>query len=167
KVPQFSCEDGDDVSGSKGVGSDGSKSKSQSKEKGQESFYLNPKIPLNALKDQLQKPYKVGISKQKVFRAKKMAYERIKERPEDINSLERQFKRVYVYLGLLKDGFKAGKRDLLGLDGCFLSGTYPRWILTAVGVDPNNGIYPLAYAIVESANKDSWKWFLDCIGDDL
>ncbi|GJZ42221.1 mutator type transposase [Tanacetum coccineum] len=37
KVPQFSCEDGDDVSGSKGVGSDGSKSKSQSKEKGQVS----------------------------------------------------------------------------------------------------------------------------------
>nr|GEW90159.1 hypothetical protein [Tanacetum cinerariifolium] len=147
KVPQFSCEDGDDVSGSKGVGSDGSKSKSQSKEKGQESIYLNPKIPLNALKDQLQKPYKVGILNQKVFRAKKMAYERIE--------------------GLLKDGFKARKRDLLGLDGCFLSGTYPRWILTAVGVDPNNGIYPLAYAIVESANKDSWKWFLDCIGDDL
>ncbi|GKD75391.1 mutator type transposase [Tanacetum coccineum] len=53
------------------------------------------------------------------------------------------------------------------LDGCFLSGTYPGWILTAVGVDPNNGIYPLAYAIVESKNKDLWKWFLDCIGDDL
>ncbi|GJZ26365.1 uncharacterized mitochondrial protein-like protein [Tanacetum coccineum] len=69
--------------------------------------------------------------------------------------------------GPLKDGFKAGKKDLLGLDGCFLSGSYPGWILTAVGVDPNNGIYPLAYAIVESENKDSWKWFLECVGDDL
>ncbi|GJR68056.1 retrovirus-related pol polyprotein from transposon TNT 1-94 [Tanacetum coccineum] len=35
-----------------------------------------------------------------------------------------------------------------------------------IGVDPNNGIYPLAYAIVESENN-SWKWFLDCLGDDL
>ncbi|GJS19982.1 hypothetical protein Tco_0448614 [Tanacetum coccineum] len=38
---------------------------------------------------------------------------------------------------------QARKRDFLGLDGCFLSGTYLGWILTAV------------------------EWFLDCIGDDL
>ncbi|GKB48864.1 mutator type transposase [Tanacetum coccineum] len=177
KVPRLSCEDGDDVSGSKGLGSDGSKDKSRSKEKDQVSgskgklinkikagegnkdkaesypWHLqrsklpneetwadrikpNLNIPLNALKDQLQKQYEVGISKQKVFRAKKIAHEKIElERPEDINSLERQFKWVYVCL--------------------------------AVWVDLNNGIYPLAYAIVESENKDSWKWFLDCIGDDL
>nr|GEW43256.1 hypothetical protein [Tanacetum cinerariifolium] len=41
------------------------------------------------------------------------------------------------------------------------------YILTAIGVDPNYGIYPLAYAIVESENKQSWLWFLDCLGDDL
>ncbi|GJV15019.1 transposase, MuDR [Tanacetum coccineum] len=40
-------------------------------------------------------------------------------------------------------------------------------ILTAVGVDPNNGIYPLAYVVVESETKQSWLWFLDCLGDDL
>ncbi|GJT46594.1 mutator type transposase [Tanacetum coccineum] len=89
------------------------------------------------------------------------------EPPENIHGTERKFKRVYVCLGPLKDGFKAGKRDLLRLDGCFLSGSYPGWILTAVGVDLNNGIYPLAYAIVESENKDLWKWFLECVGDDL
>ncbi|GJT17944.1 hypothetical protein Tco_0876650 [Tanacetum coccineum] len=45
------------------------------------------------------------------------------------------------------NGFKAGKRDLLGLDGCFLSGPYPGQILTVVGVDPDNRIYPLAICI--------------------
>ncbi|GJW65006.1 transposase, MuDR [Tanacetum coccineum] len=40
-------------------------------------------------------------------------------------------------------------------------------ILTAVGVDPNNGTYPLAYAVVEAETKDYWTWFLDCLGDDL
>ncbi|GKC25595.1 hypothetical protein Tco_1027745 [Tanacetum coccineum] len=37
KVSRFSCKDGNDVSGSKRLGSDGSKGKSQSKEKGQVS----------------------------------------------------------------------------------------------------------------------------------
>ncbi|KAK1415281.1 hypothetical protein QVD17_31059 [Tagetes erecta] len=79
----------------------------------------------------------------------------------------RQFKRIYICLGALKKGFKDCGRDLLGLDGCFLKGQFPGQILTAVGVDPNNGILPLAYAIVEAETLDSWKWFLSCLGDDL
>ena len=158
----------------------------------------NPKIPLNALKDQLQRKLEVGMSNQKVQRAKMLAKQKVigdytksysqlrdylielqnqnpdttvridLERPPDpIKVLERKFRRVYVCLGALKEGFKKGKRDLLGLDGCFLSGPFPGQVLTAVGVDPNNGIYPLAYAIVEAETKESWKWFLDWLGDDL
>ncbi|GJR99326.1 putative reverse transcriptase domain-containing protein [Tanacetum coccineum] len=33
--------------------------------------------------------------------------------------------------------------------------------------DANNGIYPVAYGIVESESKESWTWFLSCLGDDL
>ncbi|KAK4382949.1 hypothetical protein Sango_2824100 [Sesamum angolense] len=33
-------------------------------------------------------------------------------------------------------------------------------LLSAVGLDANNNIYPIAYAIVESETKDSWMWFL-------
>ncbi|XP_052624980.1 uncharacterized protein LOC128132443 [Lactuca sativa] len=79
----------------------------------------------------------------------------------------RIFKRIYICLGALKLGFKSGKRELLGLDGCFLKGPHPRQILTAVGLDSNNGIYPLAYAIVEAETTSSWTWFLECLGDDL
>nr|GEW64117.1 hypothetical protein [Tanacetum cinerariifolium] len=89
------------------------------------------------------------------------------ERDYEPDSMTRQFRRIYVCLCALKSGFKAGQRDLLGLDGCFMSGPFPMQILTAVGVDPNYGIYPLAYAIVESENKQAWLWFLDCLGDDL
>lgn len=163
----------------------------------EETIKPNPKIPVSALKDQLQKKLEIGISNQKVQRAKQMARERVigdytkqyaqlrdylielqkqnpdttvridLERPNDPTVLERKFKRVYICLGALKEGFKKGKRDLLGLDGCFLSGPFPGQVLTAVGVDPNNGIYPLAYAIVEAETKESWKWFLDWLGDDL
>nr|GEY50068.1 transposase, mutator type [Tanacetum cinerariifolium] len=189
KIRYKGGKDGDYDSGSKGVVSSGSKGKDQFKEKGQVSGSKG--------KSNNKTKAGEGISKQKVFRAKKMAQERVEgnhtrqyaqlrdyclelknsnpntttkievEPLEDINSTERKFKRVYVCLGHLKDGFKVGKRDLLGLDGCFLSGSYPGWILTAVRVDPNNGIYPFAYAIVKSENKDSWKWFLECVGDDL
>ncbi|KAJ9547748.1 hypothetical protein OSB04_020291 [Centaurea solstitialis] len=85
----------------------------------------------------------------------------------DPSSPTRQFKRVYICLGPLKQGFKACQRELLGLDGCFMKGPYPGQILTAVAVDPNHGTYPLAYAVVEAETKSSWAWFLECLGDDL
>ena len=157
----------------------------------------NPKIPISALKDQLTKKYELGLSKQKIFRAKQMAEEKVigdhtkqyaqlrqyclelkeknpnttvkidVERTFEPDSQTRKFRRIYVCLGALKSGFKAGQRDLLGLDGCFMSGPFPSQILTAVGVDPNNGTYPLAYAVVEAETKQSWIWFLECLGDDL
>ncbi|GKA97170.1 hypothetical protein Tco_0825064 [Tanacetum coccineum] len=40
-------------------------------------------------------------------------------------------------------------------------------ILTTVKVDTNNGIYPVAYAIVEAESKASWCWFLNLLGEDL
>ncbi|XP_076890508.1 uncharacterized protein LOC143541617 [Bidens hawaiensis] len=64
-------------------------------------------------------------------------------------------------------GFKFCGREIIGLDGCFMKGQYPGQVLTAVGVDGNNGIYPVAYAIVETENKSSWTWFLEYLGDDV
>ena len=89
------------------------------------------------------------------------------ERAIDPTKKYRQFKRIYICLGALKKGFKAGNRELLGLDGCFLSGPWPGQILIAVGVDCNNGTYPVAYAVVEAENKSSWMWFLEYLQDDL
>ncbi|GJY91208.1 mutator type transposase [Tanacetum coccineum] len=82
-------------------------------------------------------------------------------------SLTRTFRRVYVCLGALKQGFRAYGREILRLDGCFMSGPWPGQILTVVGVDVNNGIYPVAYAIVEAESKASWCWFLNLLGEDL
>nr|GEW65216.1 hypothetical protein [Tanacetum cinerariifolium] len=91
-----------------------------------------------------KKKFELGVSKAKVFRAKQMAQDNV------IRDYVNQYaRRIYVCLGALKSGLKAGKRDLLGLDGCFMFGPYSGQILTAVGVDPNNETYPLAYAMVE------------------
>ncbi|GKA84647.1 heat stress transcription factor B-4-like protein [Tanacetum coccineum] len=79
----------------------------------------------------------------------------------------RVFQRIYVCLGAVKLGFRACRRDLLGLDGAFMKGPFPSQVLVAVGLDSNNGIYPLAYALVEAETKSSWCWFLQCLGDDI
>nr|GEV22274.1 transposase, mutator type [Tanacetum cinerariifolium] len=118
KVPQFGYEDGDDDSGSKGVVSSrsGPKKKVKAKKMAQERVEGNNTRQYAQLRD-----YCLELKNNNSNTTIKIEV----EPPEDINSTERKFKRVYVCLGPLKDGFKAGKRDLIGLDGCFLSGSYP------------------------------------------
>ncbi|GJT45450.1 mutator type transposase [Tanacetum coccineum] len=161
------------------------------------SLATNPDIHVMAVQDQMQKQFEVGVLKMKTFRAKRIAsdimigsyreqYSLLREYAQELinqnpgttvridvqqepnpESLTRIFRRVYVCLGALKQGFRACGREILGLDGCFMSGPWPGQILTAVGVDANNGIYPVAYAIVEAESKASWCWFLNLLGEDL
>ncbi|GJU68379.1 mutator type transposase [Tanacetum coccineum] len=139
------------------------------------SLATNPDIHVRAVQDQTQKQFDVGVSKMKAFRAKRNATDKmtgtivridVQQEPNS-ESMTRTFRRVYVCLGALKQGFRACGREILGLDGCFMSGPWPGQILTAVGVDANNGIYPVAYAIVEAESKASWYWFLKLLGEDL
>ncbi|GKB18469.1 hypothetical protein Tco_0852392 [Tanacetum coccineum] len=58
------------------------------------------------------------------------------------------------------------KSDWSG-DGCFLKGTINGELLTAMGRDANNQMFPIAWAVVTVENKDNWLWFLVSLGDDL
>ncbi|GJX95094.1 mutator type transposase, partial [Tanacetum coccineum] len=89
------------------------------------------------------------------------------ETKEDHTSPTRIIKRIYVCLGASKAGFMACRREFLGLDGAFMKGPFPGKLLTAVGIDPNNGIYPLVYGTVETESRDLWTWFLEYLKDDL
>ncbi|GJX81222.1 pentatricopeptide repeat-containing protein [Tanacetum coccineum] len=77
------------------------------------------------------------------------------------------FDRFYVCLKGLKEGWKLGCRKIIALDDCFLKKPNCGEILTAVGRDGNNQIYPVTWAIVTVENKDNWSWFLSLLGDDL
>ncbi|GKD69990.1 hypothetical protein Tco_1324080, partial [Tanacetum coccineum] len=81
---------------------------------------VNPEIPVKAVQDQLQHDLELQV-----------------------------FQRIYVCLGALKLGFRACGRELLSLDGAFMKRPFPSQVLTAVRLDSNNRVYPLAYALVE------------------
>ncbi|XP_051222238.1 uncharacterized protein [Lolium perenne] len=55
-------------------------------------------------------------------------------------------------------------RPVMCVDGTFLTGRYRGQILTAIGVDGNNRIVPLAFACVERENTASWLWFFRHVG---
>ncbi|GJV49716.1 pentatricopeptide repeat-containing protein [Tanacetum coccineum] len=77
------------------------------------------------------------------------------------------FDRFYVCFKALKDGWKMGCRRIIALDGCFLRKPNYGEILTAVGRNENNHIFPVAWAVVSVENKDNWTWFLELIAEDL
>ncbi|CAN1185509.1 hypothetical protein LINPERHAP2_LOCUS37594, partial [Linum perenne] len=77
------------------------------------------------------------------------------------------FQSIYICLDALKNGFKAGCRRFIGLDGCHLK-NIPGWqLLAAVGVDGNDGMFPIAWAVVERECEDSWGWFMELLKGDL
>ncbi|KAH9699344.1 SWIM-type domain-containing protein [Citrus sinensis] len=69
------------------------------------------------------------------------------------------FKRFFVMFDANRRGFLEGCRQFIGLDGCHLKGLYKGVLLSAVSIDANNGIYPLAMCVVESENTNSWVYF--------
>jgi len=74
--------------------------------------------------------------------------------------------RVYICWEACKEGFKSC-RPIIGVDGCHLRGKFGSMLPTAVSIDANESLFPLAYAIVEGESKESWSWFLHLLKRDL
>ncbi|GJU86368.1 mutator type transposase, partial [Tanacetum coccineum] len=126
----------------------------------------NPGIPVNALKEQQQKKYQVGISTGKVKRARDASIMKVKGDFSEQYSLLRD----YVLELQRTNEDTTVKIDFnrdYNLSETTRQGQYPGQLLTAVGVDENHGIYHVGYAIVEIEKTSSWSWFLTYLGDDL
>ncbi|XP_062026503.1 uncharacterized protein LOC133742835 [Rosa rugosa] len=65
----------------------------------------------------------------------------------------RRFQRMYICFAACKNGWKNGYRPIIGLDGCHIKGHHPGQLLAAVGIDSNNGMFPIAYAIAEKRDS--------------
>ncbi|KAL0292838.1 UNVERIFIED_CONTAM: hypothetical protein Scaly_3152200 [Sesamum calycinum] len=117
---------------------------------------------------------RVNVSKDQAYRAKRAAlkalegssefqYTRLWDYADEIRKTtpsstvivgteqtdgDERFSRFYFCFGAMKDGFKAGCRPIIGIDGCHLKGPQGGILLTAVGVDPNNNLFPTSYVVV-------------------
>ena len=40
-------------------------------------------------------------------------------------------------------------------------------LLTAIGRDANNQVYPIAWAVVDVENKPNWTWFIELLRDSV
>ena len=51
-------------------------------------------------------------------------------------------------------------RPVISIDATFLTGKYYGCLIIAIGVDAEDQLIPLAFALTEGENNDSWEWFL-------
>ena len=76
------------------------------------------------------------------------------------------FKRIYICFEACKQGF-AHCRPVTGIDGCHIKGHHTGQLLSAIGIDANNSMFPIAYVVVESEGKSSWNWFFKFLKEDI
>ncbi|KAL0342473.1 UNVERIFIED_CONTAM: hypothetical protein Scaly_1909900 [Sesamum calycinum] len=93
---------------------------------------------------------KFGVNPQymQIYRAKKKAMESIE------GSYAESFGRMSYYADLVLEK-NEGSVSFLGFDGCHLKGPFGGVLLAAIGLDGNNGLFPVAFAVVESECKES------------
>ena len=78
-----------------------------------------------------------------------------------------KFERLYVCLDAWKKRFLGGCRPIIGVDDSHIKGFQKGKLLAVVGIDPNNKIYPIVYAVVESECYKTWSWFFEFLKEDL
>ncbi|KAL2486355.1 MuDR family transposase [Abeliophyllum distichum] len=78
----------------------------------------------------------------------------------EVDQVSKRFQRLFVSYHACIHGFNHC-RPVLFIDGTFLKGRFKGILLSATAKNGNQGLYPLAYAVVDSENYDNWLWFLE------
>ncbi|GJW14977.1 calcium/proton exchanger [Tanacetum coccineum] len=122
-------------------------------------------IPLLKIKVAIREKFLINVSLGQFKRAKQRALYDFE------GGLIEHYGRLWEYrqaiLDTNLDGWKAGCRRVIGLDGCFLKHTCRGELLIAIGRDANNQMYLIAWAVVKVENSKNWCWFLSLLLEDL
>ncbi|KAL2934515.1 Halomucin [Bienertia sinuspersici] len=85
----------------------------------------------------------------------------------DQESRPEVFKRLFVCFDGVAKGWIEGCRKVLCVDACFLKTFLGGQLLAAIGRDGNDQMYPVAWAVVEGENNQSWEWFINEVKQSL
>ncbi|KAK8683970.1 hypothetical protein V6N13_040009 [Hibiscus sabdariffa] len=154
-----------------------------------DKLFTDPNYSSKSLKQDIFRDYSIFVHLSKCTRAKNLALEilhgNIKEQYKKLYDYlselrssnpgtttilkldEGIFERLYICMQALKDGFKAGCRPIICLDGCHLKGHYGGHLLAVVGMDADGCLYPIAFAIMEAETESSWCWFMEILKTEL
>ncbi|XP_018468839.2 uncharacterized protein LOC108840512 [Raphanus sativus] len=154
----------------------------------------DPKLKPKAMQAKMEEKYNVIVSNDQCRKAKQQALRMVRDEHDaqfarlkdykmevikcnpdstvELGTLTNEsgkeiFDRIYVCLAPLKRTWTAHCRPIFGIDGCFLKSNEKGQFLAAVGRDANNQLFPIAWAVVEVENTDSWLWFIQLLKLDL
>lgn len=156
-------------------------------------FNTNPKLGTIEFRDEICSSLKVDVSRKVAYLAKKKPLQLVQGTAEEqFRQIRRycaeikrsdaevtivlklteddkgqRFQRLYICFSACRQGFKNACRCVIGVDGCFLKEKYGGQLLSTMGLDPNNIIFLICYALVERETTDSWTWFLQLLDKDI
>ena len=136
-----------------------------------DSFRANEKMSIASFGRTIQKDWNLTPSRSKVARARRLImkvihgdeikqYDSLWDYAEEVrrsnpgsslylNLAGNLFNTCFMALDACKRGFLAGCRPIICLDGCHIKTKFGGQLLTFVGMDPNDCIFPIAMAVVE------------------
>ncbi|KAK4259587.1 hypothetical protein QN277_005903 [Acacia crassicarpa] len=138
----------------------------------------NPQYSTSEMKKEVERDFKLFVSKYKCKRAKRRIMQdmdggfldefdkleayckelkvsnpgsdvSVELSPEALEQGRRVFRRMYVCFNSSKVGWKVGCRPFISLDGTFLKGKARGILLTAVGIDANDSMFPIVFGLTE------------------
>ena len=70
------------------------------------------------------------------------------------------FMSIFISFKASLDGLFVGCRSLIRVDGAHLKGNYGSVLLSAIALDGNHEMFPVAWGIVSCEDKEIWKFFI-------
>jgi len=154
-------------------------------------FKYNPDMDANGIQQTIMARYTVHIRKYTCWRARKLMKEVVegkhdegyrvlpqymevfKEKNPELVCLinwtnqgptkNPTFKRCTICVRIAIAAFKEHCRPLIGIDACFLKDPYKGVLMTAMGLDGNNGQFPLTCGVAPCENEEEWSSFIHAL----
>ncbi|KAF7837633.1 Protein FAR1-RELATED SEQUENCE 4 [Senna tora] len=148
-----------------------------------EKLKVSPNYKPKDIADDIKREYGIQLNYSQAWRAKEIAREQLQgsykeaytqlpffcEKIKETNpgsfatfttKEDNSFHRFFVSFHASISGFQQGCRPLLFLDSTPLNSKYQGDLLSATAADGNEGIFPVAFAVVDDETEENWHWFL-------